>query len=231
MSDATERLSASIVLVGKFNPAIFHPAWIARTGLVSDAELEEAQLSVSHSEISIFKVGGYAFDVRQDRFAVQVESEPLIRALDATMLIFEEALPHTPVTQIGINYVEHFRLSSADKRVRFGRALAPLAPWGRWGEKIAALSGEEASGVAELTMQETYQDGSGHMRVEVQPSAIIEPKAVGVFVYVNDHRNVSASDNEEGASAAMAMLRDCFDHSLNQARSIVAELTEFAQAA
>ena len=70
MSDDTERLSASVVLVGKFNPAIFSPAWIAEIGLVDPKAAESAKLQVIHPDIAIFEVGGFSFDVRQNRFSV-----------------------------------------------------------------------------------------------------------------------------------------------------------------
>jgi hypothetical protein len=229
MSEATERLTASIVLVGKFNPAIFSPAWIARTELVDDRALEAAKVSVIHPEIAVFEIGGYSFDIRTERFSVEVASEPLVRALDATLVIFDKLLPHTPITAYGINYVEHFRLDSADRRVAFGRALAPLEPWGAWGAEIGELKGDLTSGVVDLTMVQTYDPaGTGERRVDVQPSAMTELANAGVFVSVNDHRSLRGKESA-GAKPVMEKLQSGFDDSIDIARSIVDGLHTFAK--
>jgi hypothetical protein len=228
MSEATERLTASIVLVGKFNPAIFSPAWIANTGLTEQRSAETPNLGVIHPEVAVFEVGGYSFDVRTERFAVEVASEPLVRVLDATLALFDELLPHTPITELGINYSEHINLSSAVRRVRLGRALAPLEPWGAWGEEIGSLTDKLTSGMLDLTMIRAYDPpGSGERRVDVQPSAVITENR-GVFVSVNDHRRLENQKKSLGAKPAMEIIRDGFDDSLNAARNIISDLTKFA---
>lgn len=229
MSDTTERLTANIVLVGKFNPAIFSPAWVASTGLVNSEALNSAQVSLIHAEVAIFQIGGFSFDVRTERFSVEVASEPLVRALDAALLIFAEMLPHTPLSEMGINYAEHYSLESAERRLKFGRALAPLEPWGSWGQEINGLAGKLISGVIDISLVRTYDPpGSGERRVHVQPSRLIQPATFGVFTMVNDHRILVASKDGDGARPMMQLLQDSFDGSINVARSIIADLRSYA---
>lgn len=230
MSDVTERLTATIVLVGKFNPAIFSPAWLCKVGIVAEADLEAATLGVIHPDVAVFDVGGYSFDIRKERFAIEVASEPLIRVLDATLIIFDETLPHTPITELGINYTEVIGLDSGARRVALGRALAPLEPWGAWGDEIGSLGGDLTSGMIGLTMIRSYDPkGSGERRVDVQPSNEVSDNR-GVYITVNDHRVLQGEKDGNDAKAAMNLIRDSFDGSMASAKAIVDDLANFAMA-
>ena len=226
VSDVTERLSASIVAVGKFNPAIFSPSWLEKFDIISASDAASAEMGVVHPEITVFRAGGFAFDIRTDRFSCEVESEPLVRVLDATATIFGDLLPHMPIEQIGINYIEHFRLKSAGQRIALGRALAPAAIWGEWGKRLDQLPNSNPGGLIVLAMQEPYDPpGSGQRRVEVQPSAVVEPRDVGVFIAVNDHNNLVGDGT---GTAAAEFLRGRFDRAVSEAREIVSSFTEVA---
>lgn len=229
VSNATEKFSASIILIGQFNPAIFSPAWIAKIGLVTDEDAAAATIAVIHPEVAQFSVGPYSFDVRLGRFAVEVASEPLVQVVDAVQVIFDEHLSHSPVRELGINYSEHYRLDSPERRIALGRQLAPLAPWGQWGEEIGQLDGALTSGVIDLAMIRSYDPpGSGERRVQVQPSNEIQPKEVGVFMLVNDHRVLMDQPDAAGAALAIDIIGDVFDESMVQAREIVDGMFHYA---
>ena len=51
----SERQGMSIVALGSFNPAIFHPIWFARQGLIRDAEAEAAEIQVVSPEVTLVK--------------------------------------------------------------------------------------------------------------------------------------------------------------------------------
>lgn len=228
MSITTEKSGVSIVLIGQFNPTIFSPAWIEKIGLVDADDVESASVKVIHPDIASFTVGPYGFDIRQGRFAVETRREPLVQAVDAALVIFGDHLPHTPVSGLGINYFEHFRLDDPKRRVALGRRLAPIAPWGDWGVEIDGLQRELTSGVVDLTMVQTYDPpGSGELRVQVQPSVEIEPNDVGVFMLVNDHRVLDGVESQDGAGPAIDRLAASFDGSMNKARQIIGGMKAF----
>ena len=46
--------NVSIVLLGAFNPKIFHPAWLAMHGLISPEQADDADVVIVHSDITQF---------------------------------------------------------------------------------------------------------------------------------------------------------------------------------
>ncbi len=126
----TDIVQASIVLVGKFNPAIFSPAWFAKNGIITEGELQVAETQVVHKQITRFAVEHLTVHAELERFSIKVSTDPLIRIADMVSTTFRGLLPHTPVQAFGINYVEHWRLDTWQRRLALGRALAPIEPWG-----------------------------------------------------------------------------------------------------
>jgi hypothetical protein len=144
--------------------------------------------------------------------------------------LFGELLPHTPVSAVGINFHVFFRLTTAEHRIAFGRALAPLEPWGTFGKRLAEkpASPKTASGMISIAMQENAPGGRrGWRRVEVQPAQHIDALR-GVYVAVNDHFDVANVRPEDGAAAVMEIIRREFDASEAEYRRIVADLMDFA---
>jgi len=230
VSESTRHFTASVVLIGQFNPPIFSPAWMNRVGLVPDEALDDAQVAIIHRDIAQFAVGGFSFDIRRGRFSIEVDSEPLVQALDASLAIFGEHVPHIPVSEFGINYTEHFELDEPARRVALGRRLAPIEPWGEYGAELDALVDDRTSGVVDLVMRLTYDPPeSGGLRVEIEPSELIEPLDVGVVMLVNDHRRITDTKEADGARPALTLLSEIFDESLSRSRKIVSDMHDFAK--
>ena len=230
MADETGLIRASVVLVGKFNPAIFSPAWFSKHGLISEEELAVAETTVVHPEITQFKTGYLSVDVQQAKFTITIESDPFIKIMDIVAVLFRKLLPHTPIKTIGINYVEHFILDRWERRLSFGRALAPIDPWGMWGQKLVSDKPTEVGGMIALIMKEIYRPPSvGFRRVDVQPSVELPDKTTGVSVAVNDHREIEGEDID-GAVAAVDVLVENFELSIGESRKIVSDLLDFAKA-
>ncbi len=104
---------ASIVLVGSFNPAIFHPEWIIRHGLMSEREYDVDKIMVSR-EITRFKLDWVAIDVFINKFIARTnEPSQYIQLRDLATGIFN-ILSHTPIDKLGMNYNIHNRSEVQD---------------------------------------------------------------------------------------------------------------------
>ena len=82
MSDVKPELEdVSVVLVGSFNPAIFHPTWFAREKLIQQEEADRADIKIVSPEVSVFSIGWLQLEVTLDRFAARTSQiqnlEPL----------------------------------------------------------------------------------------------------------------------------------------------------------
>jgi hypothetical protein len=222
--------TCAIVLVGKFNPAIFSPAWLAKSGIISDIESEKSEIQIIHPEIAQFDVGKFRVEVQQTRFQITTTIAPFITIMDYTRQIFGQKLPHTPIDALGLNFHAHFDLESAEQRMLLGRRLAPVAPWGAFGERIeASQSADTAGGLLSLVMQETRPDGrkAGWRQVRIEPSRKTD-KTRGVFLAVNDHFDFENISAEDGANIAVDLLAEVFDTSEQEYRKVTADIMKFA---
>jgi hypothetical protein len=188
----------SIVLVGGFNPAIFQPAWLANQGLVSRESADAAEIELINRDLTIISVGPLRMQVEPARFQLDLNESPYVVASDFVVKAFGEVLPHTPVSQMGINRIVHFNTRSDEVRNRIGRKLAPIEPWGEWAKTLADETSGIRSGLASLAMQHYWNEKkfSGFTRVQVEPS--LRLKTSGIFIQVNDHCQINTVDRIEG---------------------------------
>lgn len=124
-----EHESVSIVLLGNFNPAIFHPTWFSQQELIGVSDAKESEITVITNEISIFKSSLFRFDVRQGSFAVTVSSYAQAALLKDLVIGTFRVLEHTPIRKIGINREYHYRVFDAGRWDEIGHLLAPKKQW------------------------------------------------------------------------------------------------------
>jgi len=92
----------SIVLRGKFNPAIFSPAWFEKNDLLGQ-KAEDAEVRIIHPDVTSFKTDRMTLNSDRNRFSVEAAEEPWIGINDFTLRLFGDLLPHTPIEMLGIN--------------------------------------------------------------------------------------------------------------------------------
>lgn len=213
----------AIVIVGSFNPAIFHPSWLIANG-VEDAQPEDAiKVDVVHREISRFSVGNTSYFIDGERLQIQTESAPWVQVLDKANMIVGELLPHTPVRAFGINRDIHFRLQSPEARMRLGRKLAPVEPWGRFGKEMDNQPSTEPAGLLSITLRshEKFRKFSITKNVKLEPSALIQ-HTDGVYIQANFH--YKKDDGDDGKTIATElvcqMLQEQFQIRVNEAEEI-----------
>ena len=212
---------ASIAVLGNFNPAIFTPAWFALHGLLPESVATDAQLTVAHEQVTEFNVDWLRLNVTIDRFLAETTQAPHIRIHDLVVRVFKENLHHTPLTAFGINRNVHIQVGSLAARDRLGRILAPVEPWGAWGQDLG-LDGEHG-GLTSLTMSQINPEGrsaGGRINVKVEPSVRIGDGRTGVFIGVNDHYTLADADLGS-ATRSMELLGSNFETSMNRSESII----------
>jgi hypothetical protein len=223
-----EEQGVAIFANGSFNPSIFQPSWLQLQGIITAEEAEAATVEIIHPEIARFQVPGLQFDVQTERFVLHGAAEPFVRAADIFSITFGEKLSHTPISSAGVNYWAHVRLRDWKQRQRFGRMLAPVEPWGHFGELLESGERALAGGFSTLRMRAAYPPygEGGAINVAVQPSVRV-PDDVGVFIHVNNH----FEEPEEIKINLSAAVYERFDEAVSRARDIVNHLTEIGRAA
>jgi len=216
--------AVSLVLLGRFNPAIFLPAWFARYRLLTDREADSANLVIANNEVVNFEAEWLHLEVFPSRLQMISRTEPFIRLCDLAVRTFREFLPHTPIRALGINRQVHFRVGSFDARDRIGSILAPKEPWGEWGRLLAASpEKEKRGGMRSLTMTQAAPDGRqrGCINVTVEPSRNIGQESDGISVQVNDHFELQDADRTYDSNEIVGLLEDNFQHSLKRSEKII----------
>jgi len=205
----------SIVLIGNFNPKIFHPAWFSAQGLIGKKEEEGAKIEIVHSDLSLFSADWLSIEVLHDRFKASTTQQPYSDAVRDLVLGTFTILRHTPLTMMGINIEKHFRVNSEDIWHKAGRKLAPKEPW-------EGLINEP--GMLSLTMQGQRSDTyKGFIRVTAEPSRKVRP---GLFFQVNDHYEAADRGNILGSDEIVSILKASWQTSCKNADVIISGLYE-----
>jgi len=218
--------TVSIVLVGSFNPAIFHPAWFLANGIFRDEDFKVAKIELIHPEIAIFNVGEWlSVRVERERFAAETREPPFIRLCDFVVKTFKEALLHTPINQIGINRQLHFSVGDNEICDKIGKLLAPQEPWGEWAQSFQGKTREKRGGLISISMiqLELEDRDEGHIRTKVEPSARITD-GTGIYVEINDHYDFSNKEPKGSTLHATDLLEKHFDDSIRRSEWIIDQI-------
>ena len=210
----------NIVIRGAFNPAIFHPSWLATQGLIRLQEADAAEIEIVHPQVTIFNAEWLRMAVTVDRFQVATTQVPYYEFLrDLAVGIFD-LLRHTPLTVLGINQDFHYQLQSESAWHRVGHQLAPKEHWS------AVLSGP---GMKRLEMQgKRSDDFKGYILVKVEPSVRVTPH--GLYISVNDHYELpSASESPASAEEAIEILSEQWMDSMQRGLQIAERIVSLGE--
>jgi hypothetical protein len=188
--------SVSIVILGKFNPAIFHPQWFARFNLLGPDETSDPKIEITHRDISIFTAGWARVQVTQDQ-AILETSDPTkkneIRDLArGTFHILE----HTPLRAFGINTIRHYKTDSERTWHAVGDFFAPKAPWNALFDADNSRPGLNAMSIS------GQRNGCNATRIQIQIGPSERVKS-GVCIKINQHYELSAAADDGSTQLAL----------------------------
>jgi hypothetical protein len=183
----------AVVLVGSFNPGIFHPEWFRRQEILIPQEADDAKIKVVSPEFTQVGFLDLKLDVLPERFTLVTHDASRAEKLQDILINVLTKLPHTPVTACGLNNALHFDLKDPAYWHKVGHALAPKELV--WNDVL------EKPGMQTLVMKgERGGDFPGEVNVTVAPSN--NPKMPhGLFISSNFHypvpRNESGTPRSE----------------------------------
>ena len=178
MSNVTRTPEAEgldVVLVGSFNPAIFHPEWFFRQGLIAEQDALEAKIQDVSGEITVAQLCGLRLQCVGDRFSLGTNNVSLAERMQDLILQTFTLLSHTPITACGINPRVHYSVVSTDYWHKIGHTLAPKEPV--WNDLF------EQPGMQSLTIKAPRTgEFPGEINATVEPSMKFPP---GIYVRAN----------------------------------------------
>ena len=200
---------SSIVLVGNFNPAIFHPSWLSEHGMVREGDADKADIQVVSPEVSSFTTHWLLLQVTRDKFQASTSDPRYFEPLRDLVVSVFRLLEHTPVRQMGINRDMHFA-SAIEQMNAFGEILAPKLIW----KEIL-----ENPLMETLVMAAKRPDSDGKIfRVTIQPSVRVVP---GIYVGTNEHFEL---EKQETPHKILEMLNRFWGGSLAHAKRTAGHL-------
>lgn len=221
----------SVVAVGAFNPAIFHPWWFAEKELMPENAIEDAveHESVAMRQLASFTADWLAVQVTLEQAAFStVEEGREFDLRDVAKGVFD-LLPETPIDAVGINADAHFRVGSEDDWHAIGDRILPKDVWQPVfeGEEWRRRPGGATIGLRTVTVEASPKDRVGWVRAEVAPSVRLTPR--GVYVGVNTHFQLTVSDEERGNGyKAARVVEEQWDSSRKTERDVIERILELA---
>ncbi len=210
---------ASIVVLGDFNPAIFHPLWFANNGLIRPQEAEAANTEIVHREVAAFAVDWLVINVTQARFQAQTKQGPYYEPLRDLVLGVLDLLSHTPVRSVGLNRHFHYQAKSEEYWHSIGHRLAPKNDWEQFLHQ---------PGMRSLQMEgQRTDDYAGSVRVIVEPSNQVVP---GIYVMVNDHYDIDELDTRSvGTRTARRIVDAKWTHAMDLSHRIASHIVNLGE--
>lgn len=119
----------SVVLLGSFNPLIFHPLWLLKKGLIPESDVVDKMI-VINSKVSQYPIGDWMqMTVTPERCEFKIQKPERIVVMKDLIMGTLSALPETPIIAMGINRGNIINLGDADSYYKFGSKLAMLDIW------------------------------------------------------------------------------------------------------
>lgn len=169
-----------IVFLGDFNPAIFHPFWLASKNLIQEEEAKNAKIDVVMNELSRFQLGEWlSVEVSRNRCEFKTMKSPYFLPMkDLASNVFK-ILGETPIKAVGINNIYDLSLKDKDNYYKFGDALAPLSNWADVLDSPKLLN---------IEIVETQEEERQLLkRVNISPTPLELKVNFGVNFNVNNH--------------------------------------------
>lgn len=182
----------SVVLIGKFQPGMFHPFWFWKNDVITEEECKKItgdpknQFIISNN-LSAFQTEKYNFRITQDRFEMILNSHPYELIVDAFKKIFD-SLSTIPVKAYGLNF--SFRIEYDGKMMQeIGKKLAPRKYWGSFFENEKEPMQD---GLTHISMKRVEDFGA--INISLQPSRNINAPGI-IFDFNFHHENDKDKDS------------------------------------
>ncbi|MBU1170505.1 MAG: hypothetical protein KKD44_13160 [Proteobacteria bacterium] len=217
---------ASIVLVGSFNPAIFHPEWLLRHDLISEDDIDINKIDIVHPDLSKFYFDWLAIEVIPSKFTARTNDPSKYSPLRDLVVSIFNILEHTPINQLGLNLIMNFSISSEDDWHRIGDTLAPKEIWNASLQNILSLTSlNHRVGLKSLSITTKRNDDyDGDINISIGPSAV---EKFSVNYSVNNHIELKKDKLDLSSTEVISNL---WDKSVKMAQNLAdTTLTEILQ--
>lgn len=185
-SEYKKSFNSSIVLIGDFQPSIFHPDYLLQKEAITEEEYKELikikkdeDIFVSNNMASL-ETDLFVIQVQPNRLVLSSKNELYERMLDVFINLFDN-LGDLPVKAYGINISFHLLVKDKEELREFGQYFSP---WEKWG---SFLKDEKSytSGISSLSGRKTTEYGCINLKIESSTQYL----SGGVYFNFNFHHD------------------------------------------
>lgn len=201
---------ASIVLVGNFNPSIFHPQWFASHDIISQTEADEAEQKITTPQIAAFSFTWGNVQVTADQFVIKGKNPTLFAMINDFVCKTFSILNHTPVSAMGINVEQKWISGSEEQHRQFGDGIAPKEKW----------SFMSKPGLRDIVMEDQQRPDEyiGYIQARIQA---LQEKPHAIRTSINDHYSIPKYDTSDGATPIMNILEANWETSMTRSEELI----------
>lgn len=221
------RKQSSLVILGDFNPNVFHPEWFCKNSIISPEEADLAKSDTQKTpliitpQLTMFSTSQFSIRVETNRFTVVCEKEPIVTMVDFILKTFEK-LGGIPIKAYGINYSAHYACDSLEEYQKVGDNLAPKSFWDHLlGDEVTGEN--RKSGLSRIQMIKYKQNEAGHILMTLEPSNLVK---TGIYIACNNHTVVPDEDNF--AESVVMQIGDSFSPEIQSMQTLQEGLLERA---
>jgi hypothetical protein len=217
MNRKPEAEGLEVIVVGSFNPAIFHPEWFSRHNLVGEEDAKQATINVVSGQVSEFKISGVKLLCVSDRLAMGIANMSLQPKVQDMLLQIFTLLPHTPIGACGINPWAHYQVHSVEYWHKIGHTLAPKELI--WKDLV------DKPGMQSLTIKAPREgEFPGELNLTVEPSLLFPP---GIVAKSNYHFGLPVDSFTAGGTELLSrFLKEEWDAACRMARTVAEKIFE-----
>ena len=186
-----------IVVLGSFNPGIFHPEWFLHQKLIDqeEADSDKTSVNVVGREVTEIQICGIKLQSVSDRLIVSTSNVSQAARIEDLILQIFVLLSHIPVTACGINAHAHYTVSNRDFWHKIGHTLVPKGLV--WNELV------DSPGMQSITIKAPLRGGfKGEVFLTVEPSMDIRFDP-GLYVRSNYHYPLPKETLHSGSTALL----------------------------
>lgn len=208
---------ANIVLIGNFNPKIFHPEWFIRKNIVEEWDYSGDDLANLGDLTKFTLPGDISIEVLLNRFTIRSPLASNHLLLKDILIGTFNSLPECPITQMGMNYITTVNIPNTKQWAGFGKNFAPMEPWEDSLEYIKDIPKEKLKdkGLWEIVMHFPRIDKyHGHIRPKI--NAVDGVKQVLQFG-INDHIDL----DPQTAENLIEIINGNWEESLSRSKNII----------
>lgn len=189
--------SRSVVINGKFNPAIFQPYWLASKGIIGEQEAKAAEINVISTSATQFKIGDWLeFICTPNKMQLLTRQAPYYPFLRDFALHLFELNKDIPVESFGLNFIFSISMRDNGQYYKIGREAGGLDNWDR------ILEIEDKCRLNNISVQLPSDDNNCIRNIEIRRTDDSLKINNGVDININCHFPVSKFLSGNGGDVA-----------------------------